>query len=460
MYHRILQFINENNMIEKGDRIVLGISGGADSICLLRVFVQMRKSYELALFVVHVNHGLRGEEALRDQHFVEDLCKEYEIEYHVETVDVALFGREHGYSLEEAGRILRYDAFEKEYKKRDCNKIAIAHNKNDQAETVLFNLVRGTGMKGLTGIDAMRGHLIRPLLCVTREEIEQYLEELKQEYCVDSTNLVDIYTRNKLRLNILPQLATVNQQAVSNITNCAKQLNEIEQYLKKQTNEVYQRIVNENNGQYFVKVLDLSQEDVVIQKRILRQMVFQLTKRLRDIEEKHILAVLDLCEKSVGKKVHLPQGIVANRTYEELVIGIVEEQKQPESPSQMEITEEGTYSSKAHGIVLEVEILPYKKNMIIPKNEYTKWFDYDKIKNTIFLRNRMQGDYLQMNKQGNVKTIKSLFIDEKVPREQRNSIPLLCDGAHVMWVIGGRISEAYKVTEQSKKILVVKVMEV
>lgn len=460
MFKRVLEFVQQNRMIGSRDRIVVGVSGGADSVCLLLVLSEMRKLYDLNLFVVHVNHGLRAEEALRDQVFVENLCKELGVVCQVCQEDVAAYGKAKGYSLEEAGRILRYEAFEREYKKRDCNKIAIAHNKNDHAETVLFNLARGTGITGLTGIEPVRGHIIRPLLSVTREEIEAYLGERGRHYCVDSTNLIDIYTRNKVRLNIIPELNKINEQAVAHITNCAKQLSEIEDYLKKQTNQAYARIVTEKNGQYCVKVGDLSREELVVRKRVIRQMIFSLGNQLRNIEEKHILAVLGLCEKGVGKRVNLPYGILAVREYEEIRIGFVPDSKEASEPLGIKIDKMGNYHLSNLGIELEVELLDYKKNMIIPKNRYTKWFDYDKIKNTIFLRNRMQGDYLQINNKGNVKTIKALFIDEKVPKEQRDSIPLLCDGNHVMWVLGGRISEGYKITEQSRKILVVKMMEV
>lgn len=460
MFNRMIEFVKENNLIEYGDRIVVGVSGGADSVCLLRILTEVKQLYDLELFVVHVNHGLRGEEALRDQHFVEGICDKFDIPCTVYLVDVREYSKQNGYSLEEAGRILRYEAFEKEYKQRECNKIAIAHNKNDQAETVLFNLVRGTGMKGLTGIEAVRGHIIRPLLCVTREEIEDYLQECNQQYCTDSSNLEEVYTRNKLRLSILPQLKMVNEQAVYHIANCAKQLGEIEQYLKKQTNALYKRIVIEKNGQYFVKVYDLMLEDIVLRKRIIRQMIGSLANRLRDIEEKHILAVLTLCDKGVGKQIHLPYGILAIRQYENIVICFGAAREEKAVSCNVAIEESGTYHLPDLGIDVIVEVIDYKKNMIIPENGCTKWFDYDKIKNTIFLRNRRQGDCLQINSKGNMKTIKSLFIDEKVPREQRDFIPLLCDGEHVMWVLGGRISEAYKVTEQSRKILVVKIMEV
>lgn len=474
MINQVRNYVKDNKMLAKHDRIVVGVSGGADSVCLLLVLKELQEEYNLTLFVVHVNHGLRGQEARNDQEYVEQLCKELNIPCHSVSVCVSTVAKEQGYSLEEAGRILRYDAFQKEYTARGCNKIAIAHNKNDQAETILLNLARGSSIEGLTGIKAVRETVIRPLLGVTRSQIEEYLKEKGIAYCTDSTNLLDEYTRNKVRIHILPALSQVNEQAVSHIVNCAKQLSEIENYLKNTTNTLYQRMVMVNNGQYFVNVDELGKEDIVLQKRLVRLMMKQLSSQLKNIEEKHVLAVLSLCEKGVGKKVNLPYKMVAKRTYDHIVLGILPENVKENEKYSIPVYEEGRILPKEGEILLEdgeyflehrkyrmiFEVMEYKKNMLIPKNRCTKWFDYDKIKNTIFLRNRRQGDYLQFNASGNVKTIKSLFIDEKVPKEQRDNIPLLCDGDHVMWVVGNRISEAYKITEQSRKILVVKLMEV
>lgn len=460
MIELVRTYVKENKLLTSNDRIVVGVSGGADSVCLLLCLKALQDEYGLHLFVVHVNHGLRGQEARDDQWYVESLCERLKVPCHSVSVDVAMVAKENGYSLEEAGRNLRYEIFQKEYIEKNCNKIAIAHNKNDQAETVLLNLVRGSGMQGLTGIKAWRNNIIRPLLGVSRDQIEGYLKEQQVSYCVDATNLEDVYTRNKIRLHVLPTLEEVNDQAISHIVNAAKQLAEVEAYLKKITDKLFDRIVTEINGQYFVKVNDLLEVDLVLRKRIIREMLSCVANRLKDIEEKHVSAILSLLDKEVGKQIHLPYQMVATRTYEQLRLEIPKADEMERKPLLIPILSEGVYPLPKGDSALEVTFLDYKKNMIIPKNRCTKWFDYDKIKNTIFLRNRKQGDYLQINASGNVKTIKSLFIDEKIPREQREEVPLLCDGNHVMWVLGGRISEAYKVTEHSRKILVVKMMEV
>ena len=461
MWNQVVEYVREQRMLDKGDRVIVGVSGGADSVCLLFLLKELQHLYDLELHVVHINHGLRGEEAKRDEEYVVALCDELEVSCHVLNVDVDAYVREHKCSTEEAGRILRYEAFEREYNKLKCNKIAIAHNKNDVAETVLLNLARGTGIKGLTGIDPVRGAIIRPLLRVTREEIETYLEEKERSFCTDSTNLLDVYTRNKVRHHVLPALAGVNDQAVSHIARCASNLREIEAYLERQTVALYERIVTCKKGQYSICADALRLEDPVLAKRLIRKVIHACAGKLKDIEEKHVAAVYALQDKEVSKQVDLPYGMVAVRAYDAIIIK--ERQERAESlqeGDEMPIESPGTYMFGGGKWKLRIEIFDHEKNRIIPKNSYTKWFDYDKIKNTIFLRYRRQGDYLIINEKGNKKTIKSLFIDEKIPREQRGNIPLICDGNHVMWVIEGRSSVAYNVTEQTKKILVVTIMEV
>ncbi|MDO5294765.1 MAG: tRNA lysidine(34) synthetase TilS [bacterium] len=462
MYNQVVEYVKQYNMLEQRDRVVIGVSGGADSVCLLLVLQELKKLYDLELFVVHINHGLRGAEALRDENYVKLLCKSLGVSCHVVLADVNGYVKRHKCSTEEAGRILRYKAFEEECREKKCNKIAIAHNKNDVAETVLLNLSRGTGIRGLVGIEPVRDFLIRPLLCVTRDEIEEYLCNRKVSYCTDSTNLENVYTRNKIRNVVLPELGKVNDQVISHIVRCANHASEIENYLKKQTNELYERIVTAENGQYFVNVRELANTELVLRKRVILEMMYACAKQRKDIEEKHVAATLGLMEKPVGKKVNLPYGMIAVREYEKIVIKSkkISEIAKQEKSLNIAIEVPKFYDLQDIGIKLEVSVIDYEKNSIIPKNRCTKWFDYDKIKNTIFLRYRKQGDYLVINDRGNAKTIKSLFIDEKIPREERDSIPLLCDGNHVMWVLGGRISEEYKITEQSKKILVVTIMEV
>nr|WP_308742471.1 hypoxanthine phosphoribosyltransferase [uncultured Anaerocolumna sp.] len=483
MLRTIEDYMTEYNMIAKGDRIVLGVSGGADSVCLFHVLLQLATAFELSLFVVHVNHGIRGEEAEKDEMFVKNLCENAKVPFWAVKADIPYMAKKEGLTEEEAGRKVRYEAFNQCLNKNKCNKIAIAHNKNDNAETMLFHLFRGSSIKGLTGINPKRDVIIRPLLCVTRQEIEDYLKENKINFCTDRTNLTEDYSRNKIRHRILAYAQEeINAKAVEHMAHTANQLRLVEKYLEKNVELAYDRIVISGKDNSFqMNVKELQQEDPVIQQGIIQKVFYGLAGRLKDIDAVHIELVLGLLEKEVGKQLHLPYGIQAVKGYEHITMSVNSDipdcnNEEPGNISKkkettgfehiLKIPGETYISEINHSI--RTRIIKYKKNLIIPKDGYTKWFDYDKINNTVVIRSRNSGDYIQIDsKKGSPqlgspqgvspqwgrKKIKSLFIDKKVPREERDSIPLLADGNHIMWVIGDRISEAYKVNEDTKAIL-------
>ncbi len=473
MLRTIEDYMTEYNMIAKGDRIVLGVSGGADSVCLFHVLLQLATAFELSLFVVHVNHGIRGEEAEKDEMFVKNLCENAKVPFWAVKADISYIAKKEGLTEEEAGRKVRYEAFNQCLGKNKCNKIAIAHNKNDNAETMLFHLFRGSSIKGLTGISPKRDVIIRPLLCVTRQEIEEYLKEHKINFCTDRTNLTEDYSRNKIRHRILAYAQEeINAKAVEHMAYTANQLRLVEKYLEKNVEIAYDRIViSGKEGSVQMNVKELQQEDPVIQQGIIRKVFYGLAGRLKDIDAVHIELVLGLLEKEVGKRLHLPYGIQAVKGYEYITMSVnsdipVCNNKDPGNISKKKETAGFEHILKIPGETyipeinhsIRTRIIKYKKNLIIPKDGYTKWFDYDKINNTVVIRSRNSGDYIEIDsKKGSPqwgrKKIKSLFIDKKVPREERDSIPLLADGNHIMWVIGDRISEAYKVNEETKAIL-------
>jgi len=477
--------MHEHNMISEGDRIVIGVSGGADSVCLFHVMLQLAPIYQFTLFVVHVNHGIRGEEADEDEAYVKELCDKNGISFIVVKANVPEIANFEGLSEEEAGRKVRYEAFYDCYHKNKCNKIAIAHNRNDNAETILFHLFRGSGIKGLTGIPATRDDIIRPLLCISRDKIENYLGENKISYCTDRTNLTEDYSRNKIRHRIINfAQEEINSKVIEHIVNAAHQLKEIDQYLEKNVKIAYEKVVifKEEQDTYEIVIEGLKQEDLVIQKGIIRKIFWQLAHQLKDVEAIHVELILALLTKEVGKSLNLPYGIQAVKRYHEITMRM-----SPVLLTKMEIQQkEGLESNKVaefnkvtefnkvieadkvaeHTITvpedyyipqinqtLHTKLINYKINMIIPRNGCTKWFDYDKIKNTALIRTRNEGDFIQIDSSGSRKKIKSLFIDDKIPREKRDLLPLLADGAHIIWVIGGRISEAYKVSEETKVIL-------
>ena len=252
MIKKVLNFIKENNMLQNGDSVVLGVSGGADSICMLYVLKEISKFINLKLVVVHVHHHIRGKEADGDMEYVRKICDKEHIPYEIFHIDAKKEAIARGMSEEEAGRVCRYECFAKVQEKYNANKISVAHNLNDNSETILFNLFRGTGIKGISGIPMQRDNIVRPLLCVSRKEIEKYLEENHISYRTDKTNFETEYSRNKLRLELIPYIKeNINKKAEYNIVNAGKMLGEIEDYLEIETNKTYDEYVDENEEGIF-----------------------------------------------------------------------------------------------------------------------------------------------------------------------------------------------------------------
>ncbi len=440
------KFIEEYKMMEPGDKVIAAVSGGADSICLLHLLNEMKEELDIELKVVHVHHGLRGHEADRDAAFVEEEAGRLKVPCTVIHRNVAEYAKVRGLSVEEAGRILRYQALEEEADRWGCAKIAVAHHREDQAETILHNLFRGSGLKGLCGMAAVRGAVIRPLLCVGRTEILDYLGEQGLSYCEDSTNESVDYTRNRLRHQLIPEICgQINAGAVKHIVNAGKMMSLADQYLESQAEEIWSRYgVEEANNRSLkegegvrrcgIEAEILKHQPEILKGYIVKKMLGLCAGSVKDITFVHIEQVYELAEKETGKRISLPYGLEAGKRYGMIWVSAAGDFEKPQEKT------------------LRLSHFPYKKDQEIPENRYTKWFDYDTIKSTLSVRTRQTGDYITL-KDGKRKTVKAYMIDEKIPREERDKILLLAEGHHILWIVGYRISEYYKITEHTRQIL-------
>ena len=430
--------------MKTGRQGVLGILGGADSVCLLFLLKEYQKRKDFALRGIHINHGIRGEEAERDQAFTRELCVRLEVPLTVRYCPVPEIAAAQKLSLEEAGRLARRRAFEEEGRaweadpKKFC--IALAHHKNDQAETVIHNLIRGTGAGGLAGIRPVQREekkcYIRPFLCVSREEIREYLRKKSISWVEDGSNQDLSYTRNRIRQILIPQMEQINSQAVSHIGITAGNMGKIEEYLEEQADKLYGNYVKKREEQYVVKG-ELANEKDIMQEYVFRKVLTAAAGSQKDISRIHIETVKALLLADTGSRAFLPYGLQAWQEYGNLVIGRVKEEKREK-------------------VSLEFRIFPYEKQQI-PEKTYTKWFDYDKIKDSLEVRFRLPGDYITINAQGGRKKLKDYFIDCKIPRQERERITLLAEGSHILWAVGLRISGHYKITSQTKRVLEVHV---
>lgn len=450
---KIRNFIETNSLISKGDTIVAGVSGGADSVCLFKVLDSIREEYNLTLKVVCVDHGLR-EEAKDEIRYVKSLCESAGVVFLERKADVTGYVGEKGLGTEEAGRILRYEIFRDVADSCDGNnvKIAVAHNKNDVAETVLFNLFRGTGPKGLSSLKPERDGIIRPLLCVERREIEEFLKESKTDYYTDASNLTDDYTRNKIRHHILEYAQKeINEGSVSHIAEAAGLFGELNDFVEKEAEKRMKKIlVSSSSDEVILKRKGLSEEDPYISKILIKKCIDMLVPHNKDITASHLRQVREISEKEMKAETCLPYGIRVVATQDLVRFSRGEEK---EEAFCFDINgETGTIRIPGVG-TLSWKVEDKKEDFVVFEKQYTKCFDYDKITECLRLRNPQKGDFLTVNEALQKKKLSDYFINEKIPSFDREKQLVLADGNHIWWVIGRRISQYPKITEATKRIL-------
>ena len=489
LYEKVKKYIAAHGMIQAGDCIVAGISGGADSVCMLRLLARMQKEIPFRLAVVHVNHGLRAE-AKEDAAFVEELCRRWEIPFFLREVDMPGYAREHKMSEEEAGRNLRYQAFAqilREIKEGAPGKIAVAHNADDRAETMLFHMFRGSGLRGLGSIRPVREAVIRPLLCVNRGQIEAYLSREGLTWREDRTNGEDAYARNRIRHHILSYAQQeICQKSVSHMGELADILAETEDYLERETERFYDRYVTEEligpenreegmAGEIKIELAGLSEEDMVMKKRVLFRALEKITPCRKDITARHIQALLSLMDKDGSKELSLPYGIRAGKEYDLLFLkrpsarelpenilpelSVNQERLTPGVPLTIAVPNTGSFIFT----LWEADFLPppallYRKEQNNQENRYTKWFDYDKITTSLLLRTRKAGDYFTIDEALHTQSVKQYMIDRKIPKARRGGMYLLADGAHILCAPGYRTSRLYEAGKNTRRILEVRLI--
>lgn len=453
---KVFDYIKKYNLIKEGDKLIAGVSGGADSMCMLMLLLELKKSMDITIVVAHIDHGIRGAEAKADAGFVKSFCEDHGIGFELAEADIPAIVGETGLSLEEAGRNYRYEFFCHTAEKYGAGKIAVAHTKGDHAETVLFNIIRGSGIKGLKGISPERTvktenggelTLIRPILTLSRDEIEEYLKETGQSYRTDSTNLEDTYSRNRLRNRIIPEIKEyINSNVTGHIESLSAQAAEAFDFIERETDRYSGAVTyaTDADGKAVSCRIDYSvigSLHPVLKKNILRRAFEKVAGKLKDVEETHIIAIDDLYGKQSGKKLSMPYGITAKREYDSIVL-----QKETGQDT------EDDFSDTVTMYVVPRSELSEK----IPKVKDEKWFDAGLMAGKPEVRTRKDGDYLLIGKEKHKKSLNRFLIDNKIPPEERDRIPVLAVGSHVLWVIGYRQDESCLITPGTESVLVVK----
>lgn len=461
---KVKKFINDEGLLQDKDSCLIALSGGADSVALLKILYELKKEYNLRLYSMHIHHGIRDEEAHRDAKFASELSESFGIECIIKYVNVPDYAKLNRLSIEEAARVLRYEELQRQAKLKNA-KIATAHHLDDKAETFIMNLCRGSGLKGLGSIRAERENIIRPLLGLSKKEILDYIEKENLDYVTDSTNLEDIYTRNYIRHKVMPCMEKLNVCSQKHISAAGDEIYEAYKYIKDIAKEKLEKISvyrykgkitakeslksSDKNFSIGIEKEKFDKEPDIIKNYMIYTAFEVMVKGLKDVSNINIKDISTLTKKTTGKQIHLPHNIIAYTDYTYLWLENKLIQKKAVKRLDSKPLEIDNLCS--------TEIFTCDENFTPPTLKYTKYFDADKLNADIKLRYRQAGDYISI-KSGK-KSLKSFMTDEKIPAAKRDDVKLIACKSHVLWVIGYRISEYYKINKDTKNILKIRYLK-
>lgn len=451
MYNLVKKNILDKNLISQGDNVLIGFSGGPDSVFLFHNLRILKETLSFNLYASHINHMYRGEDAEHDEAFVRNLCGNYGIKLFVKRKNAADYANELRVTEEEAGRILRYNFFRENLKEIGGGKIAVAHNLNDQAETVLQRIIRGTGIDGLKAMLYERDDIIRPILNVSRSQIESYLDENDYEYCIDKTNSEDIYGRNKIRLNLIPYL---EKSFNPNIQNTLFRMSEImdkdSKIIEKYIDIIYdEALIKKTYNEIYFDLNKLRSLEEYETGRILRRSLELLKGNTNNIESKHIDYANEFIKSGkTGKAIIISEGINIEISYGNLIVR-KDVEKVPEFKYNIVEDKPLFIKETAKTILLRVLDASYFN----PADKHSISINYDSVNGRLTVRNRRAGDSMIPCGMKSNKKIKDIFIDMKIPVEERDKKLIITDDSNILWVEGYRIHNNYKVSSSTKKIL-------
>lgn len=506
LLEKVKAWADRNHVLLPGTAVVAGVSGGSDSVCLLHVLLCLAKHRRFSIFAVHINHMLRGSESDGDEVFVRELCAGWNLPLQVFREDVGAFSIEKGCSVEEAGRAVRYEYLRRVLVESGAQHIAVAHHRADQSETVFMHLLRGSGLDGLCGMEDISGNVIRPFLNISKAEIEAYLSANHLQYRTDSSNQDNSYVRNAIRNDIFPQIEQKTGFSVkTSLVRMAGLLKSDRDYLNQLAAREFQAVIVSKNETTVVlnrKVLNNLHPSMA--GRVIRMAWQEITGSPLGLEQKHIVTSLKLSEnKASGKAAALPKGIRCIIEYNSVILAKSEEERKS-SPWLTPVTVQATVELPGKGIRISTNLYTreeYVKMFGEPKKakegSLIQFFDYDRINeginisrlemdaditsirsqtsggvespseapvfssserfHSMVIRNRRPGDIFFPYHSPGRKKLKEFFIDEKIPPGKREDIPLLAVDNIIIWVVGLRTSENYKVNDSTGSILSVRV---
>jgi len=425
--NKVLETFERFSLQSNANHITVALSGGADSMCLLHVLLSLKEKLGVSVSAVHINHLIRGDEAKRDEEFVKNVCSDLGVEFLSAQIDVPKLAKEEKISIELAARKARYSFF-----KNNCKGlIATAHNANDNLETILLNIARGTSLKGLCGIPIKRDMFIRPLLYCAREEIEEYCKENNVSFVTDSTNLTDDYTRNRIRHNVIPVLKEINNSVELNCVNMCESLRDDYQFIDKKAQDYFDNNYNSNE----LNIINFDELDLSVKKCVVGKLISAVSNDI-ELSSLHIDRVLNAIKTNA--KISLPCGFSAICDGEKIAL---------------------INSADNKDIEFSVSVLEKnfeKVNNLLSNN----LIDCDKICGKLVVRTRVAGDKMRPIKRGITKTLKQLYTEYKVPSNERKNLPVIADDEGVVFVYGIGVAERCAPSNATKKCFIVEVEKI
>jgi len=454
---RVAKQIKRYDMVSGGETVVVGVSGGPDSVALLHVLCRLREQFGYKLVVAHLNHGFRGVEAESDAKFVEEFARRLNLESYIETRNAPAYSARMGLSAQAGAREIRYSFLSEVALKTGAARIALGHHADDQAETILLHLLRGAGPGGLAGMQPVRDRFyIRPLLNIRRWEIEAYCHQHNLATRLDSSNLQVKYLRNRIRLELIP---TLEKKYNPNLADALNRLGGIcreeDEYLEKQSDAIFYRVRTHTTGNSIALDRDklLAQPSAIL-RRVIRRAWFEICGSNDDLGFGHIEQILEIIKGGGGyQQIDLPRGITCKKNYDLLEFTL--DGKEKEVPFyQHRIKVPGITTVQEAGLSIGAHILPAAEAgdpSALGSDETL--LDYDRLAMPLVVRRRMQGDrFAPLGLKGSMK-LKKFLIDHKVPRRLRDYLPLVVSGDDIAWVTGIRPGQKFKVTEDTTTCL-------
>ena len=480
---RVLGFIQNQHLVSKNQKLVVAVSGGPDSVCLLHILHKLREKLGIALHVAHLDHQLRGAESEADARYVADLAHQLDLPATVERRDVKSYQSRQRLSLEEAAREVRYTFLAQVADTIGADRAAVGHTADDHIETILMHLIRGTGTRGLRGLQPLsqwqhpgnRLTVVRPLLPVSRQDTEDYCRKYRLMPRIDTSNLSLSHLRNRIRQQLMPLLQSYNPRVDEALLRAARIVADDLSFLGEVVDRLWDKVVREQENTIILDKESFLELPPALQRHLLRTGIEKLLGNLIDIETRHIEEVMAALSKPAGKKITLPGGLIFAIEYDKYLLGTDPAALSPFPVLESEFTLKIPGQTRLSGWCVEAEVIDKNgeskrgfapltnlppplsregdKGDGLSNNLLSAYFDIDKTGTELTVRTRQPGDRFQPLGMSQPKKINEFMIDSKIPQAWRRRVPVVCSPDHILWVVGFRIDERAKVTGDTKQVL-------